>query len=75
MDVTATVKGQIVIPVELRRKLKIKKGTRLRVSQEGDKIVLQPINENFIRGLRGKFRGAGLLEELRTERRRDKARE
>ena len=37
-----TAKGQIVIPSGIRRKLNIKKGTRLSIEEKGDQLVLQP---------------------------------
>ncbi len=45
METTATINGQIVIPAEMRKKLKIKKGTRIRVEldEENQKLILTPI--------------------------------
>lgn len=68
----ATVKGQVLIPAPLRRKYGIKKGTRIYVTEENGRIVLQPINLEFIRSLRGILKGAGALEELMAERKRDR---
>ena len=44
METTATTKGQIVIPAEMRRKLGIKEGTRILVEldESGRQIVLKP---------------------------------
>ena len=43
METCATSKGQIVIPAKLRRKFGFKAGTRIHVSEECSRIVLQPI--------------------------------
>jgi len=38
-EVQVTRRGQTTIPIEIRRKLHIKEGTRLRVESIGDKII------------------------------------
>jgi len=50
-------KGQIVIPVALREKLGIETGTRLAIRSEENQLILQPINDAFIRSLRGSCKG------------------
>ncbi|MGE5579542.1 MAG: AbrB/MazE/SpoVT family DNA-binding domain-containing protein [Bacillota bacterium] len=40
--VTVSSRGQIVIPVELRRRLGLSAGTHLRLYESGAKIVLVP---------------------------------
>jgi len=40
--VTLSSKGQIVLPREIRRSLNLRKGDRLYVTREGDRIVLTP---------------------------------
>jgi AbrB family looped-hinge helix DNA binding protein len=68
----ATVKGQVLIPVALRRKYGIEKGTRIFVTEEKGHIVLQPVTREYIRSLRGVLKGTGALEELMAERRRER---
>lgn len=77
METTATTKGQIVIPASVRRKLGIKTGTRIQVEldEANGQIILKPITREYIHSLRGKFRGAGLLDDLVRERKLDKERE
>ena len=79
MHARASSKGQIVIPAPLRRKYGIQKGTRVNISEEDGRIFLQPVTVDLIRErinkLRGKFRGAGLLQALMEERERDRRRE
>ena len=67
METTATTKGQVVIPSSVRRKLGIKTGTRIQVELDEDnaQIILTPITREYIHSLRGKFRGAGCLRNLR----------
>ena len=60
----ATVKGQVVIPADLRRKYGIGAGTRIRVVDAGEWIVLQPLTESYLRELRGSLPGKKALEEL-----------
>jgi AbrB family looped-hinge helix DNA binding protein len=75
MDTYATVKGQIVIPVELRRKYGIKAGTRIMVIDTGEAIMLKPVTEESLKRLQGMFKGSGLLKSLMEERRKDAERE
>ena len=68
-----TTKGQLVIPARLRRRLGIKKGTRITFAEDAGRIIVQPVTREFIRGLRGSLNGkpsalAALLEERRRER-------
>jgi len=37
--------GRLVLPKPLREKMHLRKGTRLRVLDEGNHLVLQPLNE------------------------------
>ncbi len=77
METTATTKGQVVIPSSVRRKLGIKTGTRIQVEIDEGKsqIILTPITREYIHSLRGKLKGAGLLDELEAGRARDRKRE
>jgi AbrB family looped-hinge helix DNA binding protein len=67
MDTFTTVssKGQVVIPAELREKLGIEAGTRIAVRIEKDHLILEPINEAFIRRLRGSLKGPVSMVEAR----------
>lgn len=75
---TLTSKGQLVIPVELRRKHKIKAGTKIQLLEDQfGRIVLQPLTEDYIERVRGMFAdGPDLLamwmKEHREEGKRDK---
>lgn len=71
METHATAKGQIVIPVELRRKYGITQGTKIVVIDNGDEIVLRPVTRKRIARLRGVLKGSGALDMLIEERRKD----
>ena len=75
METYATVKGQIVIPAELRRKYGIKAGTKLNVIDTGEAILLKPVTEESLKRLQGKLKGKGVLKSLLDERRKDAVRE
>jgi AbrB family looped-hinge helix DNA binding protein len=51
-----TAKGQVVIPAKLRRRFGIKQGTVVSFAEEDGHLVIQPITQEFIRGLRGSLR-------------------
>ena len=48
---TVSTKGQFVIPAEIREALGIRPGTRIAVLREGNRIILEPINKEYIRSL------------------------
>jgi AbrB family looped-hinge helix DNA binding protein len=62
---TVSSKGQVVIPAELREKLGIEAGTRIAVRIEKDHLILEPIDEGYIRRLRGSLKGPDSLVEAR----------
>ena len=76
METTTTVKGQIVIPVDIRRKLGIKEGTRIRIEldENAKQIILKPITSETIQALRGKYRGSASLKALIEDRKWEKDR-
>jgi len=45
MTVTVSSKGQLVLPAEVRRQLRIGRGERLSVEVRGDSVVLRPLAE------------------------------
>jgi AbrB family looped-hinge helix DNA binding protein len=63
--ITVSSKGQVVIPAELREQLGIAAGTRIAVRIEKEHLVLEPINEGYIRRLRGSLKGPDSLVEAR----------
>jgi AbrB family looped-hinge helix DNA binding protein len=75
METYATVKGQIVIPAELRRKYRIKAGTKINVIDTGEAILLKPVTEETLKQLQGRLKGKGVLKSLLKERLKDAERE
>jgi AbrB family looped-hinge helix DNA binding protein len=70
--VTSTIKGQIVIPADIRGKFKIKKGTRVNVYEEGNKIILEPLPDDPIKQGRGMLKTRGrILKALMADRKRE----
>jgi AbrB family looped-hinge helix DNA binding protein len=68
-----TTKGQLVIPVRLRRRFGIKKGTLVSFAEDNGRIIVQPVTREFIRGLRGSLKGGpSALDHLIKERTRER---
>ena len=69
--VTSTVKGQIVIPADIRKKFKIEKGSRVNVYEKGDKIIVEPLPDDPIQEGRGMLKTRGrVLKALMEDRKR-----
>ena len=56
-------KGQLVIPADLRKQMKLSAGTRVSIHRQGSALVLRPITPEFIDSLIGCTRGAGAERE------------
>ena len=53
-------KGQVVIPVEIRRRFQIDKGTRVAFLEEEGRLFIQPVTDEFIEDMKGILAGRGL---------------
>lgn len=62
-EVSVTRKGQITIPVELRKKFNIVEGSKVEVVEEGGRIVIRRLQSIF--DLAGSGAGKGDVEELK----------
>jgi len=73
LSATFTSKGQLVIPAELRRKHGIKAGTKVKFLEDDfGRIVLIPLNEEYINRLQGCLAGGpDLLALWKKEHRRE----
>lgn len=70
----ATIKGQVIIPVELRRKFNITKGTRISIEEgQGRVILLKPLPEDPIAASRGMLKGKKSLTRALLKDRREEA--
>lgn len=74
METVADSKGQIVIPVRIRRQLGIKDGTYLQIDVDTVKrqIILTPITREYIHSLRGRYKRKGLMKAFMAEKKREK---
>jgi AbrB family looped-hinge helix DNA binding protein len=74
--VTASSRGQIVIPKEIRKRLNIVAGKRLSVKAEGDQVLLTPLPDDPVESFCGIFKEKSSLTKALTEHRlKDKHRE
>jgi len=76
--VTISEKGQISIPISLRRRYGLKKGDRLAVEEADDAIVLRLLPRHPLLALRGRLKGTNgerLTDLLLNERAEDRERE
>ena len=58
LNVRVNPKGQVTLPREIRRKLKIKTGDQMAVILDGEQIVIKPITHTLL-DLRGRVRVSG----------------
>jgi AbrB family looped-hinge helix DNA binding protein len=57
---TVKAKGQIVIPVDIRRKFQIDEGTRVAFLEDQGRLFIQPVTDEFIDRMKGILAGRGL---------------
>jgi AbrB family looped-hinge helix DNA binding protein len=57
---TVKAKGQVVIPVDIRRRFQIDEGTRVAFFEEEGRLFIQPVTDEFIEGMKGILAGRGL---------------
>lgn len=70
---TISTKGQLVIPAEMRTLLGIHPGSRIALTLEQERIVLQPVTDQLVDDTAGMLRGGpSLADELQQERRKEK---
>ena len=74
METVASSKGQVVIPSKIRKQLGIKDGTYLQIEVDPitKQIILTPVTREYIRSLRGKYKGKGLMKALIAEKKRER---
>lgn len=76
MIARATIKGQVVIPAELRKKYNIKKGSKVNIYEgEGNVIIIKPLPEDPIEASKGMLKGkTSLLKTLLRDREEEASR-
>ncbi len=68
-----TVKGQIVIPSKMRRKLGLKKGTKVSLVDRGDEIIVRALTKDYFERMAGVLKTGGrLTRRLLEERAKDR---
>ena len=67
-------KGQVVIPLRLRKEFEIENGTKATVVSTPEGILLRPITRSYIKSLRGKYKHLPLMETLTEIKREEKDR-
>jgi AbrB family looped-hinge helix DNA binding protein len=75
METSMTIKGQVVIPAKIRKRLGLKKGTKIFVEERNGEIVLRPINREYFQRMSGILKGGGLTKALEQSRQQDLKRE
>lgn len=74
--ITSSSRGQIVIPKDIRKKLKIVPGKKLVIRSEGDHVLITPLPDNPTEAFCGIFEnGPSLTEALMSEKKKEKDRE
>jgi AbrB family looped-hinge helix DNA binding protein len=64
---TVKAKGQVVIPVDIRRKFQIEEGTRVAFLEEEGRLFIQPVTDEFIDAMKGILSGPGLPRRVERE--------
>ena len=73
---TVTIKGQVVIPSKMRRRLGIAKGTRVCFLERDDEIVIRPLTQDHFEKMAGWLQSGGkLAKSLLASRNEDRKRE
>lgn len=68
-----TVKGQVVVPANIRRKFGIKKGTKIAFIEQNGKLLIQPLNKNYFESLAGILGTEGkMLKSLMEDKKRER---
>ena len=69
---TVSTKGQLVIPAEMRESLGIEPGSRIALTLQGTRIILEPVSEKLVDETRGLLSaGPSLSKLLQQERRKE----
>jgi len=67
-----TTKGQVVIPFRIRKRLKIKKGTKIGFVEKENEVIIQPLTKEYVQSLRGSLGTSGkVLKALIEERQKE----
>jgi len=68
-----TVKGQIVVPANIRRKFGIKKGTKIAFIEQEGKLIIQPLNKSYFESLAGILGTEGkMMKSLQADKKKER---
>jgi AbrB family looped-hinge helix DNA binding protein len=68
-----TIKGQIVVPVKIRRKFGIKKGTKVAFIEQNGKLMIQPLDKSYFESLAGILGTHGkMMKSLMDDKKRER---
>lgn len=68
-----TVKGQIVVPVNIRRKFGIKKGMKIAFIEQEGKLIIRPLDKSYFESLAGILGTEGkILKSLKGDKKRER---
>ena len=67
---TVSTEGQLVIPAEMREALGIEPGSRIALTLQDARIILEPVSEKLVDETRGLLSGGPSLSKLLQEERR-----
>ncbi len=65
-----TIKGQVVIPSKIRRRLGIKQGTKVCFIEGHDDVVIRPLTSDYFEKMAGFLKTAGKVSKSLLESRR-----
>ncbi|HET9406702.1 MAG TPA: AbrB/MazE/SpoVT family DNA-binding domain-containing protein [Candidatus Sulfotelmatobacter sp.] len=68
---TVKAKGQVVIPVDVRRRFQIDEGTRIAFLEQEGRLFIQPVTDEFIDSMQGTLSGSELPDHVERDRDRD----
>lgn len=71
-----TIKGQVVIPSRIRRRLGIKKGTKVCFIERSDDVIIRPLTRDYFEKMAGFLKTGGeVAKGLLETRKQDRIRE
>lgn len=56
-----TIKGQVVIPSKIRRRLGIKKGTKVCFIERDEEVVIRPLTKDYFERMAGLLKTGGQI--------------
>lgn len=77
MDIgTVTLKGQIVIPARIRKRLGMTRGTTVCFIEGADEVIIRPMTKDYFEKMAGSFATKGKVgRSLLDARKQDRSRE